>query len=270
MGEGSKAFDASDIMRRLRNLERTMRELSSGRRLESSSVGTGGLRIHSGGNALIEDGGGLTVTGGGDITIDGGEFRVYHPSGTEMMLIFKGVQDQYQIYIRRDDGSSVMQLLPHGTSGKQFWVFHDISGSAVLSDDAEAGVGLARPWLAVQMHPMLSEPTGVYSYRYVDVTDISSKTRLWRGRAYVSHPRITIDGVWGQASGSNTTTYTLEVSGVQVGSWTEGGGLITGQRGPFDVSDLVGDEFSPVELFANASGSGLVACQVLGCYLRQS
>ncbi|MGH2601905.1 MAG: hypothetical protein ACRDJ9_21285, partial [Dehalococcoidia bacterium] len=51
------AFSSGDIMRRLRNLERDAAGLRTARRLESSSFGAGGVRVHSGGSITVEGGG---------------------------------------------------------------------------------------------------------------------------------------------------------------------------------------------------------------------
>jgi len=44
---GDAAFSTGDVMRRLRELESTVRELSAGRRLENASIGAGGIRVKS-------------------------------------------------------------------------------------------------------------------------------------------------------------------------------------------------------------------------------
>lgn len=50
MAIGDAAFSSGDIMRRLHQLEGDLRELRSARRLESSTIGAGGLKIAGGGS----------------------------------------------------------------------------------------------------------------------------------------------------------------------------------------------------------------------------
>lgn len=73
---GDAAFSQGDVMRRLRELEGLVRELTAGRRLENATVGAGGLRIKGAGGIRLQAGGGLTVEDGGDIVIEGGDLVV--------------------------------------------------------------------------------------------------------------------------------------------------------------------------------------------------
>ncbi|WP_116051671.1 tail fiber domain-containing protein [Amycolatopsis palatopharyngis] len=75
MALGDAAFSNGDIMRRLRELEATVRELRGARRLESSTIGAGGVRVKGEGGIRLQNGGGLTVEDGGDIVVEGGTFR---------------------------------------------------------------------------------------------------------------------------------------------------------------------------------------------------
>lgn len=67
-----------------------IRSLQTARALERSSIGAGGLRIHSGGSATFEDGGGIALRHGGGMIIydggviallDGGALHANYPSG---------------------------------------------------------------------------------------------------------------------------------------------------------------------------------------------
>jgi hypothetical protein len=259
---GDAAFSDGDIMRRLRTLEQHVRELNAGRRLENATVGAGGVTVKGTGGVTLTDGGDLTVEGGGDITVEGGgEFRVIHESGDNLLAVHRGSSGQYI-------GNIALSVQTH-SNGEQFWAFWDNEQNVVVSDDAQSGKGLARPWLPVVLYTRFDRASAPIGYATISASDIASEQLLWEGRASVSHPFIVVDGVWGQASGSNSCAYRLEVGSSTVGTWNETG-LTVGTRGPFDVSQFVGDDFSTVKLFADASGTGLVACQVLACYLRQS
>jgi hypothetical protein len=122
-------------------------------------------------------------------------------------------------------------------------------------------------WMPVPLYPQFAPLTalGTASYAQVPAGTLVS----WEGRIYLTHHSfIQVDGIWGQSSGSNTTTFAVEVAGVRVGSWTLTG-LDVSNRGPFDISFARDQEFVKVEVkIISSVGSGNVAIQVLACYLR--
>src|SRR5699024_9477114 len=65
-----QAQSPGDVMRRLAELERAVDRLRNARVLENAAVGTGGLRVHSGGSVRIQDGGNLNVSGEADFSRD--------------------------------------------------------------------------------------------------------------------------------------------------------------------------------------------------------
>jgi len=82
---GELATSPGDVMRRLRDLERQLRELRSARSLEASTIGRGGLRI-KGGNLEVTDAGLIIIRDGGDFNIeDGGRLRWFDPTGNLRM-----------------------------------------------------------------------------------------------------------------------------------------------------------------------------------------
>lgn len=125
------------------------------------------------------------------------------------------------------------------------------------------------PWTPVPMYPQFNPlgAAGATGFWTVAVGTLAS----WEGRIYATHHnRIEVDGVWGQASGSNTVTYQLQLGGVSVGQWQTVTTLDVGRKGPFDISAFMDQQFLKVEVkIISSTGSGTVANQVLGCYLRQ-
>lgn len=143
----------------------------------------------------------------------------------------------------------------------------DHLGQIVWTTDNNGG--WAEPWFSVVMYAKFAPPAGVYQYMNTP-TNVAEQT-LWTGIVpYVSHPRIAISGLWGQASGSNSTRYRLKLGGVTLASW-DVGGLTNDTRGPFDIASMVNDRDVSIDLTAQTlSGSGNYACQINGCYLRQT
>ncbi|MFV2094815.1 hypothetical protein ACFHW1_04900 [Micromonospora sp. LOL_014] len=55
MSVGDAALSQGDVMRRLRDLERQMRELQAGRRLQAATIGAGGIAIRGGSLRTLDD-----------------------------------------------------------------------------------------------------------------------------------------------------------------------------------------------------------------------
>lgn len=213
------------------------------RTLYSAAIGAGGLRIYDGGTFKVESGTGFNVMFlGGDV-----------------------------VEIRRDNGSLVMRTAEYIPSGEQYWALYDRNENIIVSDDAGSGYGLASPWISVPMYPRFSmAASSVYSYMNLPVASVTSETILWSGRIpALHHGYVGIDGVWGQSSGSNSSTYRLKLNGTQVGTWSETG-LSVANKGPFDVHTLLNTQWIAVDLTVQASGTGNVAAQVLGLTCRGS
>jgi hypothetical protein len=231
--------DIAQLRRELEELQR--------RTLYSAAIGAGGLRIHNGGSITMESAAGVQV--------------LYVGPDSNGVQTFE---------LRRDNGSLVMGLYTNGA--QQYWALYDRAGTAWVADDSVTGVGLARPWLPVVLYKLYdSGVTAPYAYGNLPASQITTETILWSGRIpSVTHPRIEIDGVWGQASGANNTTFRLKVQGVTVGTWTQNGTFSVSRKGPYDVTPYINASFASVEVTAIATGTGNVACQVLGCAQRQS
>lgn len=125
----------------------------------------------------------------------------------------------------------------------------------------------ATPWIPVPLYPQFNSILGAGAGGYWSVNVGTLVT--WEGRINATHHRsIEVDGIWGQASGSNTVTYQLQLGGNVVGSWTTTSFEVA-RKGPFDISSYVDQEFLKIEVKITSSvGSGTVAHQILGCFLR--
>jgi hypothetical protein len=230
-------------------LERRIAALE-GRTLRNVVIPDGGVTLRNGGRFSAETPDGVEMFYLGDLTVNGVWFR--------------------GIWMKREDGSFMMYTSIPGTDPDQvFFAWLDRNGTMLVSDDAVTGKGLARPWLAVPMTPLFSM-SGIWSYQNIAATSIATETTLWSGRIpLVTHPRISIAGLWGQASGTNSATYKLVVGGTTIGTWSTGA-LENSTKGPFDITSKHEQVGLTAELRASASGTGQVAAHVSGCWLRQS
>lgn len=223
------------------------------------------LRAESGLTSAVISGGGLSI-------IKNGRFIMKDNTGSTVLFIGPDGSGQqvFQLWRPGVGGTEIFFTQLDIPSGRMFTGWRDFLGHLLFTDDVQTG-GMARPYLSVPMYPLFSmAASSVYAYMTIAQASIASETLLWEGRIPLgSHPRINVNGVWGQASGSNSSTYKLYVNGTAIGTWNETG-LSVGVRGPFDVSPYLDQTDVTVQLKASASGSGTVAAQVLGCYLRQT
>lgn len=115
---------SQDVLDYIKRLERRLDELER-RTLRNVVIPEGGLTIRS-----------------------GGELNVLHPSGNWILRVAKGSDGKYYLSVHRDDGTAALEI---GTStmGDQFLALWDRTGHIVVSDDADSGQGLARPWLSI-------------------------------------------------------------------------------------------------------------------------
>lgn len=144
---------ASDwLVRRVTDLERQVRELQAGRRLENATIGAGGLKVKGGGGVAVQDGGGITVEGGGQLIVRGGALRASNSEGVEQVYVgpisVAGAPAGTGFIFRRFTGEQVFGL--EGADPEhQYLAVRDAEGNIIFSDDAGTGQGLARPWLPV-------------------------------------------------------------------------------------------------------------------------
>jgi hypothetical protein len=157
------------------------------------------------------------------------------------------------------------------SNGALIWALYDTAGNIIVSADGLSG-GLARPWLPVplvQCFTSASSP-GIPT---VNAPVAGVETLLWEGRVCVSHPRLQVNGTWGQASGSNSGTYRIKLNGTAAGTWTTAvGASRTSVEGPFDITAWLGQDNVTIQLTytANASSTGQVLCAPWAVHQRQT
>lgn len=132
------------------------------------------------------------------------------------------------------------------------------------------GVGseLAQPQFPVILYPQFqsSIAAGTSGSAHIPTGVLAS----WEGRFRPSHPRIEVHGVWGNASGTGSTTYSLRVWQTEVASWTVGA-AVNNVRGPFDISQYVGQDWAQIDVtITSSTGTGQKYFQILGAYLMQA
>ncbi|HWO58977.1 MAG TPA: hypothetical protein VNO31_02890 [Umezawaea sp.] len=235
----------SNIFDRLKTIERRINEVYKKVGLSSATITKGGLTLLA--DAFL---------------------RMADDAGIEVVYFGPDNLGRQVIRIKREGGSNVF-FTGFTVSGDQFWRLTDRFNREVVSDDTATG-GMARPYLPVQFFPSFTMAAGLHSYMNLAASSITAETQLWEGRiGLVSHPYFVISGVWGTASGTNTTIYRVRVTGTEVATWTSNS-LENNTKGPFLMAAYLGLQNVKVTLTAEATGSGNVACQVLNFIQRQT
>jgi len=208
--------------------------------------------------------------GQGGLTIgDNGALRMVDDAGVEILYLGPDAQGNQVLRIKRDGGSYVLYTA-FTSNGNQYWRMTDRFNRELFSDDATTG-GMARPYLPVQLFAKFSmAASSLYSYMNVAVSSLAAETTLWEGRiGLVSHPYFSLSGIWGTASGTNSTIFRARVNGTEAGTWTSTT-LENNMKGPFYAGTWLGLQEVPVTITAIATGSGAVACQPFNWTQRQS
>lgn len=231
------AQPAGDVMRRLRDLERRVDELSSARGLESSTVGAGGLSVR---------GGTLTIT-----NPDGVTTCYFGPLG-------RGDDTSRGWMFRHDDDTPAFTL--QGAPGRQFWAFWDHVGNIIASSDADSGTGLARPWIPLPA----PAPAGAGHWPGTTTANWSTISRCW---PYLQHPKIAVS-IATMADPGATGDVRLIVDGDQVGPTVTAGDQLafTAPVPKFEFGRAVSVEIQA----RRTSGTGEIRAVPLRMYGRQS
>jgi len=244
----SDGMFAGDLQRWKADIERQLRNLTSGRRLEDASIGARGLR-------LIDE---------GSITIFGGALRLTDATGSVGLLFF-GRNDSgnptWQFSF--PNGDSAFGLL--GASGAGFWGGLDHGGNIILSNDAASGAGLARPYLNIPMYPS-SAAQHQTGGPFWPATNSTSFVELMHGFTTIWHPRLAFG--MGTAASGGATEWRLLVSGTLIAS---GSG---NANGVYDIPDW-GDSIKPghekvIQVEVRNTAGNVSWAQVDKCYGTQS
>ncbi|MBA8923985.1 hypothetical protein BC739_001182 [Kutzneria viridogrisea] len=94
-----------------------------------------------------------TITKGGLKLLSGAFLSMVNSTGVQVLYIGPDGAGYQGIVVRRRTGSLVMSVQHDNTSNDDFWAMWDKAGNIVLSDDIQAGAGLARPYLDLPLYP---------------------------------------------------------------------------------------------------------------------
>lgn len=250
----------------IQQLQQQLNELSR-KTLYSAVIGRGGIKIDSSGSIQVTNG----APGLGQFYIGGGSSANHHSDGSPQIITAIGDEAGHDRLVLWDDNT------PATTTNQRFYEY-DVAGRLVRTQDSNGG--WATPWFSVPMYPRFKPngapatynadgyyfPSGIAEFTAGSNNCVSGND-YWEGRIpFVSHPRISVDGVWG---GSSNPTYSLLLNGTSVGTYSPGTGVTTAAWGPFDITPYLTNTQVKIQI-AVTFGAGLVVCDCLGVYLRQT
>lgn len=239
------AIPSGNFVRQLDDVRSDITQTRTARRGQSTSVGAGGSRYHSGGGITVEDGGdirisggggitieddgSITVTDGGDITIEGGQFRLNDANGITVAYfgdVNTGESTARGWIFRFDSGGLAFAL--GGSAGKQTWGLRDRDENLLVSNDSGSDSGLGRPYLNIPLYPSSGTSVGTGGPFWPQFTNVAYQ-EVMHGITTLWHPRIRV-GVATNNGGSGTVDWQLKIDGVTIGSGSGNG------FGTFDVN----------------------------------
>lgn len=217
---------------------------------------------------------GSTSVDNGSFTVKNGLFRVQNPNNGNFVIYMGNVTNvgggdwasQGWIY-KRGNGTTAFALYgPDDES--QYWALYDEAGNIIVSEDAGAGQGLARPWLPLQ---------------FVDSTSVSAPTATTTSASYVAlqttryrrqHPKIRAYILVRASDGTTTGEVRVGLGGspdVQIGANI----IVTAgmYSGAVIEGDVPGTWDQEVELEIQAkrtAGAGTIGVRCMGAWGRQS
>lgn len=257
----------NNVVATIQQLGQNLEEITR-KTLYSAVIGRGGIKIDSTGSIQVTNG----APGLGQFYIGGGSSANHHSDGSPQIITSIGDESGKDRLVLWDDSN------PASPTNQRFYEY-DVAGRLVRTQDKNGG--WATPWFSVPMYPRFvpngqpaSYSSNGWGYGYASLSTsgngVSSGMVIWEGRIpFVSHPRIAVDGVWGNASGSVAPTYSLLVAGSSVGSFTPSA-LTTQSWGPFDISSRLTNTAVQVQITVSYTGTGAFAADCLGVYLRQT
>ncbi|MET7649305.1 hypothetical protein ABZS83_37985 [Streptomyces sp. NPDC005426] len=244
----------TDLARRLAAVERELRELRAGRRLENASVGSGGVRVVNGGRFAMDTPINKRMVDIGAINND----SYNHFDGTR----------QQGIFFRREDGSPMFSCFSYPPFGSeaQAWKFYDNTQSVVVAEDANSGQGLARPYLPVALAPAYAG-----GWDYWPRTSATTLTELWAGRIYKQQPRLVVVVRASMDTSGATGSISLRINGESQPAQTVGFSVGYFTLGPYTLTNT--DHMQQIDIAVEGkrdTGTGTIRASLHSAYTLQS
>lgn len=152
------------------------------------------------------------------------------------------------------------------SDGYGYTAVFDSSGNIVLSDDADAGWGIGRPWL----HHTFADTTEIALPPSSRQTTLTTDTVVVSTMTPIQHPKMRMEAYIYIQTGGSTCNYKVKdvASGATLFSGTSGGGYVTAD---FDYPIPAFGDTAQIDITVRrASGTNAVGITVLSLIGRQS
>lgn len=235
-----------DIIDRLRDVERQVRELSGRMNIRPAlnTIVGGSVTIKGGGSLLVQDVDGTNVLWAGRTTpdVDG--------------------QPQQAVTVRRMDGSLAFSVWTPNTTGPQAVQISDKNSKQVFADDTVAG-GLAVPYLSCPNPVPFAQSTW-------GTTTAATWASIARSIGFLHHPKLYVNAVMATTSGVASGQIRVTINGTAIATSSPDNNI----DGVFDVPSWAWaglPQQVTIELQAQRnSGSGTIGGSVRSVTGRQS
>lgn len=229
------------LTRRIVDLERQVRELQAGRRLEAATIGAGGLTVKDGGQIVLLDETGHVLI--------------------ELGKVFFGTLPKPGLVAFRAGGGPAALSMYDGVPA--FW---DRSGHIVMSTDEATGQGIATPWMVKGNFGMSfnAETAPLWPG-----TVSGSFTGVLETLTPATHPRLRVRAYVAGDTGGTTAEGQVTVNGTAI---VTGSGFIQGTFPVPGWADTVNfhDEMDIRLEVRRTAGTGRAVGQMYACYGVQS
>ena len=238
-----------DLLYRIQQLERLVRDRTGGRSLENSSIGAGGLKLKD----------------GGSLTVDGGELVLKSEEGVVVARFgqvwfgesARGYEFNYP------SGKRAFAL--GGSTNNPVVITYDASGNYVFTTDGTSGTGIGRPYLNYHLVPSFDGEVSTSGPMWPSTTS-SAYTKLWEGTNSVWHPRIRLRIATTASAGTTQWRFLIDDTTITSGS----GGVWDTYKIPGWGERIKPGESHDLKLEVRQSGGGRGWAVVQGCYGMQS
>lgn len=253
-GVAAKLDPYGEINRRLAELEKQVVQLRAARRLESATIGAGGLTITGAGGLNIEDALKNLLLGIGALSIP-------WPGGAE--------QDGLLAYRQNPDGTAgqlALSIFAGTGTAPQTLGLYDDKGNTLWTDDGTAQQGIARPYLSFPWAPVVASlwPS----------TTAGAWTNLWAAAPPKQQPKIFIAGVATTAVGVTGQLRLFDaVNNVQIGGTVTIPAGSTGTVWSIGPAAIAGNHMDTMNLELQAqvtAGTGAISAMIYSTYGQQS
>lgn len=253
-GVADKIDPYGKINREIAELRKQIAELRAARRLESATIGAGGLTLAGAGGLNVEDTFRNLILGIGALSIP-----------------LTGGADQYGLLLNRQNadgtpGASALTMYTGTGAMPQTLGLYDARGNALWTDDAIAQQGIGRPYISFPWAPI---PSTLWPS-----TTAGIWTNLWAASPPKQQPNVYLQGVAITPAGVNGELRLWDAANaVQIGATITVASQPAGLIWTIGPAAVGGNHLDPMQLELQGqitAGTGAISAMIYASYGQQS